>query len=95
MGKSGLVSMGKSGGPIPPLDLDQLNRLGSLCVTRPNAMHCTEPRRSRMDRGRQFEAIARGDMGVLIERTFALEHAAEAHDIRASRESVGKFLLLP
>ena len=91
-----LVSMGKSGGPIPPLDMDELNRLGSLYVTRPNAMHYTE---ARADLERiataTFEAIARGHLRVLIGRTFPLDRAAEAQDLLASRESVGKILLLP
>lgn len=91
-----LVSMGKSGGPIPPLDMDELNRLGSLYVTRPNAMHYTEARAD-LERiaAATFDAIASGHMRVLIGRTFPLEGAAEAQDLLASRESVGKILLLP
>jgi NADPH:quinone reductase len=91
-----LVSMGKSGGPIPPLDPDELNRLGSLYVTRPNAMHYIEARAD-LERiaAATFEAIANGLLKVLIGRIFRLEQAAEAQDLLASRESVGKILLLP
>jgi NADPH:quinone reductase len=91
-----LISMGKSGGPIPPLDLDEMNRLGSLYVTRPNAMHYIEARAD-LERiaAATFEAIANGQMKVLIGRIFPLEQAAEAQDLLASRESVGKILLLP
>jgi NADPH2:quinone reductase len=91
-----LVSMGKSGGPIPPLDLDELNRLGSLYVTRPNATHYTEARAD-LERlaAATFDAIARGKLKILIGRTFPLDQAAAAQDFLASRESVGKILLLP
>jgi NADPH2:quinone reductase len=91
-----LVSMGKSGGPIPPLDMDELNRLGSLYVTRPNALHYTEARAD-LERiaAATFEAIAKGRLRVLIGRTFPLEQAAEAQDLLASRQTVGKILLLP
>lgn len=91
-----LVSMGKSGGPIPPLDLDELNRLGSLYVTRPNAMHYLEDAavRARVAE-RVFRAVLEGELEVLIHRTFALEQAAEAQDLLASRKTVGKLLLIP
>ncbi|HET6521494.1 MAG TPA: quinone oxidoreductase [Geminicoccaceae bacterium] len=91
-----LVSVGKSGGPIPPLDLDELNRLGSLYVTRPNALHYTEARAD-LERiaAAAFRAIADGHLKVLINQIFPLERAAEAQDLLASRRSVGKILLLP
>jgi NADPH:quinone reductase len=91
-----LISMGKSGGPIPPLDMDELNRLGSLYVTRPNATHYIEARAD-LERiaAATFEAIAKGRLKVLIGRTFPLERAAEAQDLLASRQTVGKVLLLP
>ena len=91
-----LVSMGKSGGPIPPLDMDELNRLGSLYVTRPNALHYTEARAD-LERiaAAAFRAIADGHLKVLINQIFPLERAAEAQDLLASRRSVGKILLLP
>jgi NADPH2:quinone reductase len=91
-----LVSMGKSAGPIPPLDLDDLNRLGSLYVTRPNAMHYTEARAD-LERiaAATFEAITEDHLQVLIGQTFPLERAADAQDLLASRGSVGKLLLLP
>ena len=91
-----LVSMGKSGGPLPPLQLDELNRLGSLYVTRPNMAHYII---ARADLERHaaavFAAVEQGRLKVLISRTFALEQAAEAQDLLASRGTVGKLLLLP
>jgi len=91
-----LVSMGKSGGPLPPLDLDELNRLGSLFVTRPNMAHYVVERAD-LERHSTalFKAIEQGRMRVLIGRTFALQQAAEAQDLLASRATVGKLLLLP
>jgi NADPH2:quinone reductase len=91
-----MVSMGKSGGPIPALDLDELNRLGSLYVTRPNTLHYTEARAD-LERiaAATFALIAAGRLKVLIGRTLPLERAAEAQDLLASRQTVGKILLLP
>jgi NADPH2:quinone reductase len=91
-----LVSMGKSGGPLPPLDLDELNRLGSLFVTRPNMSHYIIERAA-LERhaAAVFEAVEQGRMKVLVTRTFPLAQAAEAQDLLASRATVGKLLLLP
>jgi len=91
-----LVSMGKSGGEIPPLQLDDLNRLGSLYVTRPNMAHYVETRAElEAHAAGLFAAIAGGRMKVLISETFALEQAAAAQDRLASRATVGKLLLIP
>jgi NADPH2:quinone reductase len=91
-----LVSMGKSAGPLPPLELDELNRLGSLYVTRPNMAHYIV---ARADLERHatavFQAVEQGRMKVLISKTFPLAQAAEAQDLLASRGTAGKLLLLP
>jgi NADPH2:quinone reductase len=91
-----LVSMGKSGGPLPPLDLDELNRLGSLFVTRPNMGHYIVERPALEHHAAAvFRAIEQGRMKVLIKEIFPLEQAAKAQDLLASRATVGKLLLLP
>lgn len=91
-----LVSMGKSAGPLPPLQLDDLNRLGSLFVTRPNMAHYIV---TRADLERHaaavFKAVEQGRMKVFISKTFPLAQAAEAQDVLASRGTAGKLLLLP
>jgi NADPH2:quinone reductase len=91
-----LVSMGKSAGPLPPLELDELNRLGSLYVTRPNMGHYIIDRAD-LERhaAAVFAAAQQGRMKVLISKTFPLAQAAEAQDLLASRGTVGKLLLLP
>jgi NADPH2:quinone reductase len=91
-----LVSMGKSAGPLPPLDLDELNRLGSLYVTRPNMGHYIIDRAD-LERhaAAVFAAILQGGMKPLITKTFSLAQAAEAQDLLASRGTAGKLLLLP
>ena len=91
-----LVSMGKSAGPLPPLQLDELNRLGSLFVTRPNMGHYIIERDA-LERhtAALFRAIEDGKMKVLIGGTFPLARAGEAQDLLASRATVGKLLLLP
>jgi NADPH2:quinone reductase len=91
-----LVSMGKSGGEIPPLQLDDLNRLGSLYVTRPNMAHYVEARADlEAHAAGLFAAIADGRMKVLISETFPLDQAAAAQDRLASRATIGKLLLIP
>lgn len=91
-----LVSMGKSAGPLPPLQLDDLNRLGSLFVTRPNMAHYIVDRAD-LERhaAALFQVALQGLMKVLITKTFPLAQAAQAQDLLASRGTVGKLLLLP
>ena len=91
-----MVSYGKSAGPIPPLELDTLNRLGSLYVTRPNLMHHIRRREDLVAKSSAvFGDIMAGRLKVSIETVYPLAEAAAAQDALASRATTGKLLLSP
>jgi NADPH2:quinone reductase len=91
-----LVLYGQSSGPVPPVDLQILSRLGSLYVTRPTLGHYTASRAELLDRaGAVLGAAARGELSVRIGATFPLAEAARAHAALGGRETTGKVLLVP
>jgi len=93
----GLLALyGQSSGAVPPLDLQQLNNLGSLFVTRPSLAHYTASRDELEERAEAvFQAIGAGRLRVRVGATFALEKASEAHRALEGRQTTGKVLLLP
>jgi NADPH2:quinone reductase len=53
------------------------------------------PRRVRAMTGRLIERVAKGELTVVIDRTFPLAEAAEAHRYIESRRAFGRVLLVP
>lgn len=91
-----MALFGQSSGPVPPFDLGELNRKGSLFITRPSIFHYIAERRDLVDRaGDIFRWIEAGELNVRIDRTLSLAEAAEAHRLLASRQTAGKVLLIP
>ncbi len=91
-----LVSFGTASGPLPPLDLFQLNRLGSLFVTSPGFADHTTDRSEYLQRGLAlFQAIADGTLRVPIGQSFPLAEAARAHEALQSRLTTGSSVLIP
>lgn len=91
-----LVLFGASSGPVPPFDLQQLNKHGSLYVTRPTVddyLQDVEERNWRA--GELFDAVLSGSLDVRIAGTFPLAEAHRAHEVLASRAANGKLLLTP
>lgn len=90
------VLFGQASGPVAPLDLQELNRHGSLYTTRPSLFHyiatTDEFRRRSSD---VFAAIVDGRLDVFIGARFPLDDAAEAHRALEGRATVGKVLLIP
>jgi NADPH2:quinone reductase len=91
-----LCLYGQSSGVVPPFDLNRLNAMGSLFVTRPSLAHYTASRAELEERaGAVLGAIASGELRVQIGARFALEQAGAAHDALEGRRTTGKVLLLP
>jgi NADPH2:quinone reductase len=91
-----LCLYGQSSGVVPPFDLNQLNAMGSLFVTRPSLAHYTANRAELEERSNAvLGAIARGELQVRIGARFPLEQARAAHDALEGRGTTGKVLLLP
>lgn len=90
------VLFGGASGQVPPFDLQRLNGLGSLFVTRPTLAHYSQDRQEMSWRmGELFDAIKSGNLKLTVDQTFPLEQAAEAHTYLKARKTRGKVLLLP
>jgi NADPH2:quinone reductase len=90
-----LVLFGQSSGAVPPVDLQRLNRHGSLFVTRPSLAHYVATREELWLRAAAvFDAIANDELKVRIDRSFPLAQAADAHRHLEARATQGKVLLV-
>jgi NADPH:quinone reductase len=89
------VLFGGSSGQVPPFDLQRLNQLGGLYVTRPSLGHYTATRDELLWRGRDvLAAVADGGLRVEIGGRYPLGDAAQAYDDLENRRTTGKLLLL-
>jgi NADPH2:quinone reductase len=91
-----LVLFGQSSGKVPPFDLQKLNNMGSLFVTRPSLAHYTADRRElELRAGEVLRAVEKGSLRVRVGARFPLAEAAAAHRALEGRATTGKVLLLP
>ncbi len=91
-----MVLFGQASGPVPAFELNRLNDLGSLFVTRPSLMHYIATRAELEARADAvLSAIAAGTLNVRIGARFPLERAADAHRALEGRVTTGKVLLIP
>lgn len=91
-----MVLYGQASGPVEPLDPQELNRHGSLFLTRPSLFHYVAERDELERRATDlFGWLADGDIEVRVDRTFPLEEAADAHRYLEGRNTRGKVLLVP
>ncbi|HUP65489.1 MAG TPA: quinone oxidoreductase, partial [Thermoanaerobaculia bacterium] len=90
-----MVLFGASSGAVDPIDPMILNQKGSLYLTRPALHHYIHDRAELLDRAADvFGWIADGSLKLRIERTYALEDAADAHRDLEGRRTTGKLLLI-
>lgn len=91
-----MVLFGQASGPVPPLDLQELNRRGSLYVTRPSLNAYTATRDELEWRaGALFDLVRSGQLEVHLHGRYPLEQAAQAHRDLESGTTSGKLLLEP
>ncbi|HEV7683124.1 MAG TPA: quinone oxidoreductase [Pyrinomonadaceae bacterium] len=91
-----LVLFGGSSGAVPPFDLIELSKLGSLFVTRPTLAHYTLTREELEQRaGDVFKMIVSGDLKLRIHKKYPLEDVRQAHLDLEGRKTTGKLLLIP
>lgn len=91
-----LVLFGGSSGQVPPFDLQRLNPLGSLSVTRPTLKDFAVTREELTGRTDElFGWIAAGKLSLRVGARYPLEQAAKAHEDLAARLTTGKVLLIP
>lgn len=94
--RGSLVVFGGASGPVPPLDIQRLNRAGSVFLSRPTLGDFTADRNERAWRAEElFGAVADGSLDVRIGHRYLLAEAAEAHRALEGRATTGKVLLVP
>jgi NADPH2:quinone reductase len=90
------VSFGSSSGPVPPLDIFRLNRMGSLYLTSAGFADYTAERSELLERaGELFEVVGSGAVRVMIQQRYPLADAARAHRDLEERRTTGSSVLLP
>lgn len=89
-----LVLFGGASGQVPPFDLQRLNALGSLYVTRPSlGAYVAERSELEWRAAEVFGAAQRGVLDVAIGAEFPLSEAAEAHRALEGRQTTAKVIL--
>lgn len=91
-----LVSFGQSSGPVPPFDILELSRRGSLYVTRPTlATYIARPDDVAQGAAELFDVIGCCAVRVEVGQTYPLADAAQAHRDLEARKTSGSTVLIP
>lgn len=91
-----MVTFGNASGPVPPLDLLELSKRGSLFVTRPTLFGYTAKRADLLNMAAElFEVVTSGKVKVEVNQTYPLKDAAQAQIDLAARKTTGSTVLLP
>ncbi|MDX6383601.1 MAG: NADPH:quinone reductase [Blastocatellia bacterium] len=91
-----MVIFGGASGAVPPFDLLELTKHGSLYVTRPSLQHYITTREELEQRsGDVLGMIQAGKLKMRIHQTYPLAEAETAHRDLESRKTTGKLLLIP
>src|SRR5450830_1895645 len=91
-----MVLFGGASGQVPLFDLQRLNALGSLSITRPSiGFFVADPAELAWRAGEIFDAVAAGTLRGHIRAAFTVRAAAEAHRALESRATTGKVVLIP
>jgi len=91
-----LVLFGGASGAVPPFDLMQLTKHGSLFVTRPTLKDYTATREELEQRANDIlQMIVRGELKLQIHKRYPLAEAQQAHRDLEGRKTTGKLLLIP
>lgn len=91
-----LALFGAASGPVPPFDLQRLNPLGSLFVTRPTLGHyVATPEELRWRSGDVLGDVASGALHIAIGGRYPLDAAAQAYRDLEGRATTGKLLIVP
>jgi NADPH:quinone reductase len=91
-----MVLYGAASGPVPPLDLQVLNRKGSLYITRPSLTAYTASHDELEWRaGAMFDLVEAGQLDVAIHDRYPLDDVQRAHRDLESGSTVGKLVVTP
>jgi NADPH2:quinone reductase len=91
-----LVLFGGASGAVPPFDLLELTKHGSLFVTRPSLQHYVARREELEQRANDvLQMVVRGELKLRIFKKYPLEDVRQAHLDLEGRKTTGKLLLIP
>jgi NADPH2:quinone reductase len=91
-----MVLYGASSGPVPPFEIQRLNRGGSLFLTRPTMGNYIATREELVWRTSEIlGGVADGSLKVSVGGRYPIAEAKAAYDALAGRQTTGKLLLLP
>ncbi len=91
-----MVSFGNASGAVPPVDIGLLAQKGSLFLTRPTLMTYTAKRQDLLAAAAElFEVVGKGALSIVVNQSFALRDAAEAHRALEGRRTTGSTILVP
>lgn len=91
-----MALFGAASGQVPPFDLQRLNQLGSLFITRPSlSAHIATREELNWRAESVFGALADGSLQIDVSATYALCDAAGAYEALEGRSTTGKLLLTP
>jgi NADPH:quinone reductase len=84
------VSFGQSSGPVGPVDLSIFAQKGSLFFTRPTLNTYAAKRADMLVMAQDlFAVVLSGAVKIVINRTYPLKEAAQAHHDLEARRTVG------
>jgi NADPH2:quinone reductase len=91
-----MVSFGNASGPVPPVDIGLLARMGSLFLTRPTLFTYAAGRRDLEAMAAElFEVVEKGRVRIEVNQRYPLSEAARAHRDLEARQTSGSSVLLP
>lgn len=91
-----LVLYGQASGPVPPFDIGELMRKGSLFLTRPTLVtYAAKSEDLQAGAAELFEVVKKGAVKIEVRQTYALKDAAQAHRDLEARKTTGSTVLVP
>ena len=90
-----MVSFGQSSGPVPPFAVHELTARGSLYLTRPTlGTYAATREQLKASSTELFDVVAKGAVKIVIQQTYPLQDAEQAHRDLESRKTTGATVLL-
>jgi NADPH2:quinone reductase len=91
-----MVSFGQASGAVPPLDIGELQRRGSLFLTRPTMVHYGARREDLLAMSAElFEVVQSGKVSIEIRQRYPLREVMRAHRDLQARRTTGSSILIP
>jgi NADPH:quinone reductase len=91
-----MVLFGAASGPVPPVDLGILAKMGSLFLTRPTLFTYSAKRADLVAMADElFEVVGADRVKIEVNQRYALRDAAQAHVDLEARRTTGSTILVP